>query len=211
MYLSKADIEKLDRIKRLNIINSIAGIKPANLIGTADKKRQSNLAIFSSVMHLGSSPALMGFIMRPEGEVVRNTYENIKETGVFTINHVKAGHTAQAHATSAKFPAQESEFSICNFTEQWLSSFHAPFVQESHLKIGLSLVETVPINLNKTTLVIGQVEHLFIENDVVSPEGYIDLSSINSVGVGGLNVYYTLEKQSTYPYARTHKKGDLES
>lgn len=209
MYLSKSDIEKLDRIKRLNIINSIAGIKPANLIGTANKENQSNLAIFSSVMHLGSSPALMGFIMRPEGEVVRNTYENIKQTGAFTINHVKADHTAQAHATSAKFPATESEFNICNFTEQWLSSFHAPFVQESHLKIGLSLVQTIPIDINKTTLIIGQVEHLFIENDVVSTEGYIDLSTIDSVGVGGLNVYYTLEKQSTYPYARANKNGDI--
>lgn len=204
MYLSKNDIENLDRIKRLNIINSIAGIKPANLIGSANDKQQSNLAIFSSVLHLGSSPALMGFIMRPEGEVVRNTYENIKKTGVFTINHVTADHTAQAHATSAKFAAEQSEFDICNFTEQWLSSFGAPFVQESLLKIGLSFVQAIPISINDTTMIIGQVEHLFIEDNVISNEGYIDLSHIDSVGVGGLNVYYTLQKQSTYPYARVN-------
>ena len=34
MYLSKQDIEKLPRINRLNMINSVVGIKPANLIGT---------------------------------------------------------------------------------------------------------------------------------------------------------------------------------
>lgn len=202
MYLSKSDIENLERIKRLNIINSIAGIKPANLIGTANANKHSNVAIFSSVTHLGSAPALMGFIMRPEGEVLRNTYENIRETGVFTINHVKANSTAQAHATSAKFDADQSEFDVCNFTEQWLSSFAAPFVQESHLKIGLSFVEAIPIKLNGTTLIIGQVEHLFIEDDVISEEGYIDLSKIDSVGVGGLNVYYTLDRHATYPYAR---------
>jgi len=208
MYLSKHDIEKMDRIKRLNIINSIAGIKPANMIGTANKNKQTNLAIFSSVMHLGSSPALMGFILRPEGDVIRNTYENIKKTGVFTINHVSEDHTAQAHATSAKFPAEDSEFAVCNFTEQWLSSFKAPFVQESHLKIGLSFVESIPIKINNTSLVIGQVEHLFIENNSISQEGYINLGQINSVGVGGLNTYYTLKKQSSYPYARVNGHDD---
>ncbi len=144
----------------------------------------------------------MGFVVRPSGEVLRNTYDNIQKTGVFTINHVNVNCTAQAHTTSAKFDPHLSEFDICNFTEQWLSSFAAPFVQESHLKIGLSFVDTIPIELNGTVLVIGQVEHLFIEDNVVSEEGYVDLSQIDSIGVGGLNTYYTLNKQATYPYAR---------
>ena len=37
-HFSKDDIEQMPRIKRLNIINSITGIKPANLIGSIDLK-----------------------------------------------------------------------------------------------------------------------------------------------------------------------------
>ena len=37
MYLSKKDLINTSRIKRLNLINSITGIKPANLIGTISK------------------------------------------------------------------------------------------------------------------------------------------------------------------------------
>ena len=66
MYLSKADIENTERIQRLNIINSISGIKPGNLIGTRSNEGQANLAIISSVIHLGSNPAYLGFIVRPE-------------------------------------------------------------------------------------------------------------------------------------------------
>ena len=57
MHLTDADIQKLDRIQRLNIINSVTGIKPANLIGTISNADEPNLAIFSSVVHLGSKYA----------------------------------------------------------------------------------------------------------------------------------------------------------
>lgn len=77
MHLSKTDIENTPRIKRLNLINSITGIKPANLIETVSEEGISNLAIFSSVVHLGSRPALLGFVSRPSGEIRRHTHENI--------------------------------------------------------------------------------------------------------------------------------------
>ena len=59
MHLTKMAIQNTERIRRLNIINSISGIKPANLIGTSSNSGQSNLSIFSSVIHLGSDPALV--------------------------------------------------------------------------------------------------------------------------------------------------------
>ena len=88
MHYRKEDIENLDRITRLKIINSVTGIKPANLIGTIDKDKISNLAIFSSVIHLGSNPALIGFISRPQTDEVGHTFTNIMETGYYTINHI---------------------------------------------------------------------------------------------------------------------------
>ena len=52
MHLTKEQIQQTSRIKRLNIINSITGVKPANLIGSISDNGHSNLAIFSSVVHL---------------------------------------------------------------------------------------------------------------------------------------------------------------
>ena len=49
MKLSKKEIEKSERKWRLNLINSVSGIKPANLIGTKSEDGIDNLAIFSSV------------------------------------------------------------------------------------------------------------------------------------------------------------------
>ena len=203
--LSKKDIEALPKIKRLNIINSITGIKPGNLIGTANKNKDSNLAIFSSVVHLGSHPALIGFIIRPEGKVRRHTYENILNTGFYTINHLPHNMTRNGHYTSAKFKEFDSEFAKCNFSEDYKSNFIAPYVMESPLKIGLKYKESIPIKTNNTTLVIGSVEQLYINENAINEEGYIDLEVLKTSGIAGLNSYYQLRKIAAYPYARVEE------
>ena len=209
MYLSKKDILQKERIERLNIINSITGIKPANLIGTKAKQGHSNLAIFSSVVHLGSNPALIGMITRPLGEVPRHTYENIMETGQYTINHVHELITAQAHYTSAKFETGESEFEKCNLTEEYVDGFNAPFVRESRLKMGLGLKEIIPIKLNGTLMVIGEIEHLILPEEAIEPQGHLNLEITDTVGISGLNTYYSLSKLEQYPYARPEELPDF--
>ena len=210
MHLTKSDIKDLDKIKRLNIINSVTGIKPANLVGTQSKTGQTNLAIISSVIHLGSNPALIGFILRPTGEVPRHTYENLKETGVYTINHVHESFIKQAHYTSAKFDRDVSEFDSCGLEPEYMADFAAPFVKDSRLKLGMKLVEEIPIPLNGTVMIVGTIEHLVMPDDAVSNEGYIDLASIGDVGISGLNSYYALQHLETFPYARVSELPEFE-
>ncbi len=202
MHLTQEDIQNTPKIKRLNIINSISGIKPANLIGTQSADGLKNLAIFSSVVHLGSNPALLGFIVRPQGEVPRNTYENILETGYYTINHVHESFIEKAHYTSAKFEREISEFDECGLTPNYLDDFRAPYVKESVLKMGMKHVQSIPIELNGTILVIGEIKHLYLPDDAVTTEGYVDLDAIKTAGIGGLNTYYALNKMDQFPFAR---------
>ena len=65
-------------IPRLNLINSCTGYKSANLIATKSKDGISNVALFSSVTHIGSNPPMISFITRPL-TVKRDTYTNIKD------------------------------------------------------------------------------------------------------------------------------------
>ncbi len=209
MLLTNQDIKELEKVKRLNIINSITGIKPANLVGTKSASGQTNLAIISSVVHLGSNPALIGFIMRPTGTVPRHTYENIKETGVYTINHVHESFIKQAHYTSAKFDREESEFNAVKLTEEYFDSCTAPFVKESQLKMSLSLVEEVSIKINGTIMLIGEIQQLIIPDEVITEEGHIDLSKLKTAGISGLNSYYGLTHLDTFPYARKEELPDF--
>jgi flavin reductase (DIM6/NTAB) family NADH-FMN oxidoreductase RutF len=209
MYLSKTDIENTPKVERLKLINSISGIKSANLIGSISEDGITNLAVFSSVVHIGSNPAMLGFILRPNADVNRNTYDNIKETGVYTINHIHTSFTQKAHYTSAKFDKEVSEFEKCGLTEEYVESFIAPFVKESPVQIGLSFKEALHIESNGTILIIGQVEHLVYPEESIDEKGYMDLSKLGAVGIGGLNSYYDLHGRRDYPYARVSELPDF--
>jgi len=129
MQYNKQDIADLERIPRLKLINSVTGIKPANLVGTICNKGETNVAVFSSVVHLGSNPPLLGFISRPQTEDVGHTFRNIVENNQYTINHIHPEFTKQAHFTSAKFDKSISEFERCGLTEEYVKGFKAPFVK----------------------------------------------------------------------------------
>lgn len=200
LHFDRPALQQLDKVKRLNLVNAITGIKPANLVGTVSPGGQTNLAIFSSVVHLGSNPALLGMFVRPTADVVRHTYENIRSTRYYTVNHVHEGLVQQAHYTAAKFGAGESEFAACGFTEEWLHDFTAPYVTESHIRIGLQLAEEIPIKANGTILLVGEIVHLYLPTESISEEGHVDLAVKNGVGISGLNTYYSLQKVGSLPY-----------
>ena len=204
MTYTKQDIAALDKIAKLKIINAVTGIKPANLIGTINNKGITNLAIFSSVVHLGSNPPLLGFITRPETKEVGHTIQNIRENGEYTINHIHPEFTKNAHYTSAKFDKDISEFKRCGLTEAYVEDFKVPFVKESNFKMGLRFKEAIPIPLNGTTLVIGEIQYLSIPDEAMK-DGEVNLEQTNSVGLSGLNSYYTLKKVAAYPYVRVHE------
>ena len=210
MQLDRSKIENLEHVKRLNIINSITGIKPGNLIGSISNEGIENLAVFSSIIHLGSKPALLGFILRPYNEVPRHTYENILDNGYYTINAIPTGITKEAHFTSYKFEKDESEFETCGIEKVFLGDFKAPFVKESPIKIGLKHQQSIPIELNGTHLIIGSVEFLDIEDSLVAENGYLDLEQAGIAGIGGLNSYYALQKIEEYPYVRAENLSELQ-
>ncbi|MGB0882408.1 MAG: DUF2452 domain-containing protein [Vicingaceae bacterium] len=200
----KTDLREMmnwDERYRLKFINSISGYKGVHLIGTKSKSGQTNLAIFNSIVHIGSSPPLIGFIMRPL-TVERNTYNNIIETGFYTINHVHRSFLKQAHYTSTKFPAAVSEFDECNLTPEYAASFFAPFVGESTIKLGVKLKEEKAIEANGTRLIIGEIQEVIINDDYVEEDGQIDLEKAKDVCVTGLNQYSTVSKTKKIPYAR---------
>jgi len=199
--ITKQDIETMEKVYRLNLVNSLSGIKSVNLVGTVSKNNITNLAVISSVVHLSSSPALLGFMQRPTS-VPRHTYTNIHETGEFSINMVGSSFTDKAHYTSAKFSDVESEFDQCGLTEQFFSESKAPCVAESPLKILLKFEEEYFIKSSRTILMVGSIQSVYLPQNAVDADGMIDMESIAAAGVAGLNTYYNFNKIATYAYAR---------
>ncbi len=208
MIISKEDIEAFSKLYRINLINSISGYKSANLIGTVDQQGNCNLAVFSSVIHLGSSPALLGFILRPP-TVPRHTYDNIVSTGYFIVNHVNQSISEAAHRTSAKYGKDQDEFEIVGLNKEYSDHFPSPFVKESHIKVGLKFVEKLSIKTNGTLMIIGEIIELRIDEDLLKEDGYVDLSMADTVAINGLDGYLKPQSPTRFSYARPDKTVEI--
>jgi len=189
MHFDEEQIENLNKIYRINLINSCSGYKAANLIGTVSDKGDKNLAIFSSIVHLGSNPPLLGFFLRPTEIVPRHTYLNIKENSYYTINSVQEKFADKAHHTSAKYDRNISEFDVTEIEPENINNFPAPFAKSSSIKIGMKFVEEIKINYNKSRLIVGKIVQLDVDEKLISEDGFINLNIAKIATISGCDGY----------------------
>lgn len=187
-HFSRSDIDNFHHLYRINLINSCTGYKSANLIGTKSFNGNENVAVFSSVTHMGSNPPLLGVFFRPT-TVLRNTYENIKETGLYTINHIHNTILEDAHHTSAKYDKSISEFDKTNLNSEYLSNFQAPFVAGAPVKIAMKFIEEYQIKSNSTILLVGEIIDLHVNDNMVEEDGFINLTNGETAVINGLDGY----------------------
>jgi flavin reductase (DIM6/NTAB) family NADH-FMN oxidoreductase RutF len=201
MKIINENILAFEKPYRTNFVNSVSGFKSANLIGTISKEGKTNLAIFSSVIHVGANPPALGFLMRPVS-VERHTYTNIKETNHFTVNHIHKEIFKQAHQTSARYEKDVSEFDACGLTPEYSEIIKAPYVKESNIKIGLKFVEEQEIKFNGTIFIVGQIVELILPEEIISKDGSIDIEKAGTTAISGLDSYHETKRISRLSYAK---------
>jgi flavin reductase (DIM6/NTAB) family NADH-FMN oxidoreductase RutF len=203
-YFNLDDIQGFSKLYRLNLINSITGYKSANMIGTRSNSGEENVAIFSSITHLGSNPALLHFTLRPN-TVPRDTYKNIKENMVFTVNHVSLAQIEQAHHTSAKYDETISEFDQTSLEPEYKMDWHAPFVKGAPIALGCRYLNEYDIKENGCVLIIAAIEHIFVEDKLLQKDGWVKLESGEVVAINGLDGYALPQLQKRMEYARPNE------
>jgi flavin reductase (DIM6/NTAB) family NADH-FMN oxidoreductase RutF len=205
--LTEKEFINFSERKRASLINSLSGFKSSNLIGTQDEEGRTNLSIVSSAFHLGASPALIGFIIRPDS-FPRHTLENIDKTKYYTINHINRGILKRAHQTSARYPKDQSEFDTCNLKPEYLNNFLAPFVSESKIKMAVEKIRIEKLSENGTNLIIGKILDIYFPDDCFEDIGRLDIGKAGTITVSGLDTYYECHKIGSLSYAKPDKLAD---
>jgi flavin reductase (DIM6/NTAB) family NADH-FMN oxidoreductase RutF len=201
MIIDKNKIEQLEQRFRTTLINSLAGFRQAVLVGTQSSEGHHNLAIFNSLMHLGAHPALYGLINRPDS-VQRDTLQNIISTKAYTLNYVRAADYKRAHQTSARYDKEISEFEAVGFEPAYLPSCTAPIVKNAVVSIAMQLEEIIPIAINGTILIVGSVQQIHIDEQLVGKDGFVSLSEEQIVISQGLDAYFVTSPLGRLAYAK---------
>ncbi len=201
IHFDSKQIARMEKHYRINLINSVSGFKSLNLLGTINADGITNLCPVSSVFHMGSNPPLVGLVMRPQ-RPNNDTLRNISQTGQYTLNNVLPAWYTMAHQTSAAYPPGVSEFDACGLTRKYSGKFKAPFVAESTVRIGLELRDLIDVGLNGTTIVIGEVVELLVDEGLVCTDGVIDHDGAGTMAATGLDGYYLPQFVGRLPYAK---------
>lgn len=198
---SVADILNFEQRYRATFINSLTGFKSVALIGTANEEGHTNLAIFNSIFHLGANPPMFGFVVRPHS-VERHTLDNILRTGTFTVNHIQETFYQQAHQTSARYPAHQSEFDATGLTPLYREGCAAPFVQQSNIQIAAEFVRKIDVEENGTLIIVARITAVHLPEDCIGADGYIDVEQAGSITCVGLDSYHRTTRIGRLPYAK---------
>ena len=204
LHLKRQDFDNLDHLYRINLMNSCSGFKSANLIGTKSNDGIPNVAVFSSVTHLGSNPPTLGFILRPT-TVPRDTYKNILESGVFTINHIFENIIEDAHHTSAKYEEVISEFDITGLEDEYYNDCIAPFVKGSPVQMEMKFIEEYHIKSNNVIHIIAEIKNLYVKDDILKEDGFLDLAKGKVAAINGLDAYAIADNNTRFNYQRPKK------
>jgi flavin reductase (DIM6/NTAB) family NADH-FMN oxidoreductase RutF len=200
-FLNIDQINSFEKQKRVHLINSLGGFKSVSLVGTCNTELKTNLAIFSSIFHIGANPPLIAMVFRPSPPE-RNTLTNILETGFYTINHINESMYREAHQTSARYEKETSEFEVTNLTPQFKNDFFAPFVAESNVQLGVKFRERIDISINNTVMVIGEITQVYLPKDCLHDDGFVDLEKANTITCSGLDSYHTTKRLDRLSYAK---------
>ncbi len=192
-HFTYESIMALPKYYKTHLINSLGGFKSVALLGTIDGNQKTNLAIFSSIFHIGANPPLMALIFRPSPPK-RDTLRNILETKFYTINHLNESIYKKAHQTSARYDSNISEFEVTGLIPEFKNEFIAPFVKESHIQIGLEFKERIDITINSTIMIIGQINEVFIPENCIGPDGFVDIEMANTITCSGLDSYHKTQR-----------------
>jgi flavin reductase (DIM6/NTAB) family NADH-FMN oxidoreductase RutF len=200
MVLLSDDIASMERRFRATFLNSLSGARQAALLGTISASGITNLALFSSLVHVGADPPLWGLLFRPD-TVPRHSLANIEATGSFSLNYVPLSRIRDAHQTSAKYPADVSEFDSCGFTPGFRPDYAAPVVEESPVRIILKPEEKISLVSNGTIFLVGRI--MRIECDVpCADDGFAELTQAGIASTQGLDAWLEMNLVSRFPYAR---------
>lgn len=204
LFFDSDQIASMDRLYRMQLINTISGYKSATLVGTQNSDGQTNLAVFNSLIHLSSQPPLLGFMLRPK-TVPRHTYTNLSRTGYFTLNQIAAHQIADAHHSSAKYPESISEFDQTELSPELKGNIPAPYVVQAPIQVGCRFVNEYHIQESNTHLIVGAIEALYVQENMLLEDGWVQLDRGDIVAINGLEGYALPKLLERFPFARPKK------
>ncbi len=158
--------------------------RPIALVTTRDEQGVPNAAPFSFFNCFSHDPPIvaLGMELRAEGDL-KDTVRIIRATREFVVNLVSEEIAERMNICAVDFPEGMNELAEADLTAVASSIVKPPRIKESPVNMECKLIEELRFGEGgKRSIVLGEVLHFHIRDDVLTPRGHIDLNAMKPVG-----------------------------
>lgn len=149
--------------------------KPALVIGSYSAKGEPDMMTAAWAGIVNSDPLYIGVSIRPS----RKTYENIKETGFFSISVPSAQYVAQMDYIGNVSGHDENKFEKLGLTPVHGNYANAPYVGEFPIVIECRVVDSIP--LGSHTQFIGEVLDTKIDSAFLTADNQVNIEKLQPI------------------------------
>lgn len=161
------------------LISSAVIPRPIAWISSRNGDGVTNLAPFSFNNVVSHEPPIMMVAPVGTGDDLKDTAQNILDTGEYVHNVVTDDLAEEMNASSATLEAEESEFEHAGVTPAECEVIDAPRVEEAHISLEMELYDHMDVG--SSTMILGEVVHAHIDEDLLT-NGKLDATKIDATG-----------------------------
>ncbi len=162
--------------------------RPIGWIGSISAEGIANLAPYSFFNCVSGAPPT--FVFSPGRGGRKDTLDNVREVGEFTVNIVTEEVAEEMNATSATHPADVDEFEAAGLTAVPSTSIRPPMVGECKANIECVVTQIVDIGHadHGNALVIGEAVEFHIAESILDGTR-VDQRELRAIGRHAGNGY----------------------
>lgn len=165
--------------------------RPVAWVSTLSADGRRNLAPFSYFMGVSASPLLLAVSVGRRKEALKDTAQNVADTGEFVVNMATRSLADKMVATSGEYSPEIDEFDVAKLSAVPSIVVRPPGVGESPIRlecrsVGIQQPGSAPVDL-----ILGEVVHLTID-DAILRDGLPDPRLLDPVARLGKNLYASL-------------------
>ena len=201
-YFDEKQLATLEKRYRTSLINSASGIRTA-FLGISGTEGHWNSGTFSNVTHVGSHPAQISVLFRPDqGE--RHTLSNYRLTKRLTLTTIPLRQAEILHDSSVNAPYGTFEWTAVGGSVKTLEHWTHPIPTSALWAIELEFLEEFKLN-NGCVYTVGAIKQIgFAKEVTVEDSGQLSWQNGPSLALG-LNQYTTGNEFDFFPYPNAAK------
>lgn len=177
-------------VEGYKLLTGLVVPRPIGWIGSRSEDGVDNLAPYSFFNAVSGDPPTVVFSPGAGPGVRKDSADNVRASGQFTVNVVTAEVAEAMNATSATLPAHEDEFAHTGLTAVESTIINAPRVGEAKAQMECRVTHTLHVGRDGggSWLIIGEVVAFHIDPGLLDGTR-IDQAKLRAVGRHAGNWY----------------------